>query len=262
MATSASLLAAVARGGVREIPLPHLALAFIPVAILLGIQARWSLGLGKSSLAAARMTLQLLLVGYVLVGIFEAHAPWIVLATLSVMIVAAGWIAMRSVGEGVDGRRFGQAVLAIAVAGLPTLTLVTQGVLGVEPWFSPRDWITLGSMIFANSMNTVSLAAERFRSETTAGRPYADARRTAMNASLIPLTNSMLAVGIVSLPGMMTGQVLAGASPLLAARYQIMVMAMLFGAGGIAAAIYLWLQRPREGALGITAEDAGDAELK
>ena len=209
MILPASLLAAAARE-VPEISLLHLAIAFVPVAILLAIQRRWSLGLGKSLLATARMTLQLLAVGYMLMFILDARTPWIVLAALSGMIVAAGWIAMRSVGADVDRRRFGHAVMAIAAAGVPTLTLVTQAVLQVDPWFAPREWITLGSMIFANSMNVVSLAGERFLSERSAGRDYETARRTAMNASLIPLTNSMLAVGIVSLPGMMTGQVLAG----------------------------------------------------
>lgn len=239
------LLLADAASNQREttIPLPRLAVAFVPVAVVLAVHAWWSLGVGRPALAAARMTLQLLLVGYILVVIFEAQTPWIVLLTLTVMMAAAGWIAMRSLGDGVNGRRFAQAIAAIALGGLPTLLLVTQGVLGVTPWYAPREMVTLGSMIFANSMNAVSLAAERFRSETVAGKAYLEARNTAVFAALIPLTNSMLAVGVVSLPGMMTGKVLEGASPLDAARYQIMVMCMVFGAGGIAAAIYLQLQR-------------------
>ena len=99
-------------------------------------------------------------------------------------------------------------------------------------------------MIFANAMNSVSIAAERFSSELSAGLDRVEARRKAFEAALIPLVNSLLAVGLVALPGMMTGQVLAGISPLIAARYQILVMCMLFGSSGIAAACYLYWSRP------------------
>ncbi len=94
-------------------------------------------------------------------------------------------------------------------------------------------------MIFANSMNTVSLAAERFETEISTGRNYYEVRAIALQTSLIPMINSLFAVGIVSLPGMMTGQILSGVSPIIAAQYQIMVMCMIFGSGGISAALYL-----------------------
>ena len=104
--------------------------------------------------------------------------------------------------------------------------------------------IPLAGMVFANSMNTISVAAERFESERTALN-YTSARRLAMNAAMIPTINSMFAVGLVSLPGMMTGQILSGVSPLIAARYQIMVMCMIFGSAGISAAIYLFLLKEK-----------------
>ncbi|MDX2481924.1 MAG: ABC transporter permease, partial [Desulfuromusa sp.] len=96
-------------------------------------------------------------------------------------------------------------------------------------------------MIFANSMNSISLAGERLEAEISRDIPYDKARSIALQASLIPITNSLLAVGLVSLPGMMTGQILSGVSPLIAARYQIMVMCMIFGSAGISAAIFLTL---------------------
>ena len=91
-------------------------------------------------------------------------------------------------------------------------------------------------------MNTVSLAAERFESEFKRGESYIGARRTALDATLIPQINSLFAVGLVALPGMMTGQILSGVDPNVAVRYQIMVMWMVFGSGGIAAVIYLVLR--------------------
>lgn len=132
---------------------------------------------------------------------------------------------------------------AIALAGVLILILVTQGVLNLQPWFMPSYLIPLAGMIFANAMNSVSLAGERLEAETGRGIPYLQARIIALKASLIPITNSLFAVGLVSLPGMMTGQILSGVSPLIAVRYQIMVMCMIFGAAGIASAIFLVLVR-------------------
>ena len=90
-------------------------------------------------------------------------------------------------------------------------------------------------------MNSISLAGERLYSELDHHGDFLRARSTAFQAALIPITNSLLAVGLVSLPGMMTGQILAGAEPLVAARYQIIVMCMIFSSSGISAAIFLWL---------------------
>ena len=125
------------------------------------------------------------------------------------------------------------------------LAVVTQAVIGVEPWFSPRYVVPLGGMIVTGSMNAVSLAAERFQTEIARDEPLLEARRIAFRTSLIPITNMLFAVGLVSLPGMMTGQILSGVSPLIAAKYQIVVMAMFFGTGGIAAASYLQLEMRR-----------------
>ncbi len=121
---------------------------------------------------------------------------------------------------------------------------MTQAVIGVEPWFRPRFVVPLAGMIVAGAMNAVGLAAERYQAEMARGEAYIDARRTAYQASLIPIINSLFAVGLVALPGMMTGQILSGVSPLIAAKYQIVVMTMLFGVSGVASALYLRLVRP------------------
>ena len=88
-------------------------------------------------------------------------------------------------------------------------------------------------------MNTMSLALERLGSELNNHGNYLQARNNAFNASLIPVINTMFAVGIVSLPGMMTGQVLAGISPLIAVRYQILVMCMIFSSCALSTALLL-----------------------
>ena len=97
-------------------------------------------------------------------------------------------------------------------------------------------------MIFSHAMNAIAIAAERFERERES-RNLIAAKRASLKAALIPQINAFMAVGLVSLPGMMTGQILSGVSPLIAVRYQMVVMTMILGAGGLSAAFYLWQQR-------------------
>ena len=202
----------------------------------------WRAGGGTAIYATLRMLVQLLLVGYVLVYIFDTDHWGVVAGVLIVMLIAASWIAVRTV-KSPGPRTYLSALIAVSVSGVPVLALVTQAVIDVEPWFKPRYVVPLVGMIFSGSMSATSIAAERLASELGSGRSWIDSRRTAFDAAMIPVMNSLFAVGLVSLPGMMTGQVLSGVSPLIAARYQIVVMTMLFGAAGIAAAIYLVLEK-------------------
>ncbi len=135
------------------------------------------------------------------------------------------------------------------------LVIVTQLVLDLPRWFEPSFVVPLAGMIFANAMNTVSLAGERYESERSRGASSVEARGTALDASLIPQINGLLAVGLVSLPGMMTGQILSGVEPLVAVRYQIMVMCMVFGAGGLGAASYLTLRSMKPSSTGLRSAD-------
>lgn len=219
-----------------------LVLAFTPAAVAIGILLYWRSIAATAIYATARMLIQLFLIGYVLIYIFETDQWFVIAAVLAIMLIVSSWIAIRTLRRR-DTRAYLQALVAITLGGVLTLALVTQAVIRVEPWFSPRHVVPLAGMIFAGSMNAVSLAAERFQAETTRGVGYLQARRAALQAALIPIINSLFAVGVVALPGMMTGQILSGVSPLIAAQYQIVVMAMLFGATGISAASYLFFQR-------------------
>ncbi len=228
---------------IAEISLVGLTVTFIPALVVIAIMLRWQSIAGTALYATARMLIQLLLIGYVLVYIFESDRWPIIIGVLAIMLAASSWIATRTLPRR-NSRAVSQVLLSISIGGLFTLALVTQFVLQVEPWFSPRHVVPLAGMIFATAMNAVSLAAERFNAETEREVSYPEARRTALQAALIPIINSLFAVGVVALPGMMTGQILSGVSPLIAAQYQIMVMTMLFGSSGISAACYLALQRP------------------
>jgi len=230
--------------GVVEISLSGLALAFLPVAAVIFILYRWS-SVGRETLYAfARMLLQLTVIGYVLVYIFALSDSMVVLAILGFMVLVASWIALRT-SSLPRHTVFLYAVLAVALGGGSVLAVVTQGVLSLEPALEARYVIPLAGMIFAASMNSIGLAAERFEAEFRRENDYPAARSVALRASLIPITNSLFAVGLVSLPGMMTGQILSGVSPLVAARYQIMVMCMMFAAAGLASALFLWMMRSK-----------------
>jgi len=215
----------------------------LPVATVLVVTWRWGMGYRASAYAVFRMLLQLLLVGYALAFIFESNSATVVILVLSVMLVAASWIALRAVTIPRTRLLF-RSLGAVGLAGGSILIITTHFVLGLEPWYLPTYVIPLAGMIFANAMNSVTLAGERLEAELRGGTPFATARTVALGASLIPITNSLLAVGLVSTPGMMTGQILAGVSPFIAARYQIMIMCMVFGAAGIASALFLRLVGP------------------
>ena len=227
---------------IQIIPFANLALAFIPVIAVIAIIWKWQLNYKTSLHAMARMLIQLLLIGYFLTFIFETNHSLVVISVLTIMLISSSWIALRTI-KIKNKTLYLKSFTAIAISGCIILILITQGVLNLEPWFLPSYMIPLAGMIFANAMNSVSLAGERLEAEVNRGTPYEEARVIAFQAALIPITNSLFAVGLVSLPGMMTGQILSGVSPLIAVRYQIMVMCMIFGSSGISAAVFLVLIR-------------------
>lgn len=228
---------------IQTIPLLNLAIAFVPVLAGLIILYRWSLDAGNALYAVARMLVQLLLIGYLLAYLFRSDSAWLIFLVLLIMVTASAWISLSSIKIKPPGL-YGYALAAIALGGGLSLALVTQPVLRLDPWYWPQYMIPLAGMVFANSMNSVSLAAERFYAERAREADYLSARNAAFHASMIPVINSLFAVGLVSLPGMMTGQILSGVSPLIAVRYQIMVMCMIFGSSAITTACFLIWLRP------------------
>jgi len=225
-----------------QISILHLSVMLLPAIGVIVLLYKWDLNYKETLLAIFRMLLQLLIIGYFLAYIFESENPGIILGVLIIMLLASAWIALRTVKT---RRRelFLRTLASIILGGIFILILVTQVVLQLDPWFSPRFMIPLAGMIFANAMNSVSLAAERLTSELEQGKGFDTARGIALRASLIPITNALFAVGLVSIPGMMTGQILSGISPLIAARYQVMVMLMVFASAGISAGLFLLMVR-------------------
>jgi putative ABC transport system permease protein len=223
-----------------QITLVDIAVAFIPVLATVMIIGYWSHSIKSASVAISRMLIQLLLIGYALNFIFDANSQWIILLVLIFMLVAASWIGLNALP--VDSMPlFKYSFSAIACGGGIILIFISQGVLHVDPWYQPQVMIPIAGMIFSNSMNAVSLAGERLYSELDHDNDFSRARNIAFQAAMIPVINALLAVGLVSLPGMMTGQILAGTAPTIAARYQIIVMCMIFSSAGISAALFLSL---------------------
>ncbi len=227
----------------ETIPLINLSLAFVPAILTIAILFKWSLNSTNALYAISRMLVQLLLIGYFLSYIFDSDSAGIIILILAIMVLASSWIALGTIPD-LRSQLYKYALLAITVGGGVTLVMITQGVMVLDPWYSPQSMIPIAGMIFANAMNSISLSAERLNAEVGRNTTYDEARKIALQSSLIPVTNSLFAVGLVSLPGMMTGQILSGVSPLIAVRYQIMVMCMVFGASGIASAFFLVLVRP------------------
>ena len=223
---------------ITTIPFSNLIIIFIPVALVIVILHKWSLEWKNSIYAVFRMLVQLLIIGYFLSYIFESRESSIIVLVLSIMVFVASWIALGTIPNQRQGL-FKYALISIIIGGGSTLVLVSQLVLKLSPWYSPQYMIPIAGMIFASSMNGVSLAGERLIAELNRDRSYTEAKGIALRAALIPITNSLFAVGLVSLPGMMTGQILSGISPLIAVRYQIMVMCMIFSAVGLSSFLFL-----------------------
>lgn len=180
---------------------------------------------------------QLLLAGYLLGFIFESNRWYWVLAMLTVMVLVGGRTAVARQKSPVPGL-LRLTTFSIFVSSLLTLGFCTVVVVQVHPWYDARYLIPLAGMVIGNAMNGSSLAAERLASELRLRRDAIQARlalgasprqaadeaiRATIKAALIPTINGMMSVGLVHLPGMMTGQMLGGASPMTAVRYQILI---------------------------------------
>jgi putative ABC transport system permease protein len=228
----------------NEITNTGLLLSFLLVIPVLFFLFLWRMDVKNKIYALFRMLLQLLLIGFVLNYIFAYEGSSIVLLVITIMIMASSWISLNAIRE-YRRELYAHVCLSIALSGLLSLMLITLFIVGAEPWYEPRVVIPLAGMVFANSMNSVSLAAERVIMELSQPQDYESARMRAFNAALIPVVNSLMAVGLVSLPGMMTGQILSGVAPVIAAKYQIVIMCMLFGSTGLSVALFLTLARPR-----------------
>lgn len=238
--------------GVKPLSPADLALAASLVLLLGLLSWRLQLGLGKQlAIGAIRTTVQLLLIGQVL-GLLFAHAhPVYVFALSLVMLTAAGREAMvrqRRRLRGSQGWLIGTGAMFLSSYSVTVLALIV--IIGNHPWYAPQYAVPLLGMLLGNTMSGVALGMERMTETVwqqravieqrlllgqTAREAVADIRRQAIRAAMMPILNSMATTGLVSLPGMMTGQILGGSSPIEAVNYQILIMFLICAGTGFGA---------------------------
>ena len=202
---------------------------------------------------------QLFLVGYVLKFVFRLHDPYLVLLLFLWMIFWAAQTIRGRIQEK-EVRFFLPTFISMTASYTVVTLLVTSAVVQVKPWYTPQYFIPLGGMIVGNSMNAITISLERLLSDIrkrrdeielalSLGATYQEATgdllRDVVKAGMIPSINALMSVGLVSLPGMMTGQILAGADPMTAIKYQIVVMLMLVAATAIGTIFVVHVVRRR-----------------
>ncbi|MEW7977761.1 MAG: iron export ABC transporter permease subunit FetB [Candidatus Sedimenticola endophacoides] len=232
--------------------------------VLLTAALSWRLRLGVEGRlvwAAARSIVQLLLLGVVLKTLFAQANPLLIGLLALFMLAVAGYEVMAR-----QQRRFGGAwgigigTLSMFVSSFSLTLLATRLVIGIEPWYTPQYLIPLLGMLLGNTMSGVALALNNLTENAVRQRGEIEARlilghgwecaieeirRTALRTGLIPIINAMAAAGVVSLPGMMTGQILAGSPPLDAAMYQIMIMLLIAVGTSLGAIVAVWIASRR-----------------
>ncbi|MEQ1612621.1 MAG: iron export ABC transporter permease subunit FetB [Hyphomicrobiaceae bacterium] len=219
--------------------------------LLLGLNALLSwgfrLGLERSLLiAAVRMALQLGAIGFVLKFVFEQGSPWLTAAFALMMIGVASWEAIarapHRIGSG--WQHWGLGTSALLFSGLVGTLYAVGLIIAADPWWTPRTLLPILGMVLGNALTGVSLVLDTVTTAVGRERPSIEARLAlgatrfeamrdmlsgALRTAMTPIINVMAAAGLVSLPGMMTGQILAGADPVDAARYQIMILCVIAG---------------------------------
>jgi putative ABC transport system permease protein len=239
-----------------------LALASLLVILLAALLRRYRLGLSQPLLvSAARMAIQLLLVGLVLRVIFDTpRVWWIALAVLVMLLVAGREMIVRQKRPLAGWWGFGIGTTAMFVSSFTVTLFGLLAVVQPDPWYLPQYSIPIFGMILGNTMTGITLTRDRLTQTVWQERATLEQRlalgekwneavgdilRDSLRSGLIPVVNAMATAGIVSLPGMMTGQILAGQAPVEAVKYQILIW-LLIAAGtgfGIIAALHLAARR-------------------
>jgi putative ABC transport system permease protein len=239
-----------------------LSLAALLVVALAATSWRVYPGIAKQLLVAGlRTAIQLTLIGLVLKALFaNVSLLWVALLSLIMLAVAGREVMARQHRRfaGSWGYAIGMVSMFISSFSIALFALIV--VIGNQPWFEPQYSIPLLGMLLGNTMNGIALALDRLTQSAWEQREMIEARlllghspaealsgirQQVFRTGVIPIINAMAAAGIVSLPGMMTGQILAGASPVEAVKYQIMIMFLIAGGAGFGtlAAVRLGVQR-------------------
>jgi len=225
----------------------QLALAALLILLNAAISMRLRLGLGRRLLLAAlRSVVQLSLLGLLLKWIFAVEGPWAVLALMVAMALIAGIEAVRRTTRRIRGI-YPASIGVVLVTSMAITYYGLAIVIGTDPWYTPRYAVPILGMMLGNTLTGLSLGLEvalegfdRDRAQVelllahgaTRAEASRDVVRGAVRTGIIPILNAMVAAGLISIPGMMTGQILAGQDPVAASRYQLFILFSI--AGGVA----------------------------
>ena len=230
--------------------LADLVIAALLVGLLALLSMRLKTGISQQLvIAALRTAIQLSLIGLVLKVLFEnVHLGWVAVMAMFMLLVAGREVMAR------QERRFkgwwGYAVgtFSMFLSSFTVTVFALVVILGDTPWYAPQYAIPLLGMLLGNTMNGISIAMDRLTHAAWEQRGVIEARlmlgerwdeaisemrRQAIRSGMIPIINAMAAAGIISLPGMMTGQILAGAAPVDAVKYQILIMFLITAGTGL-----------------------------
>ncbi len=209
------------------------------------------------AVAGTRMVIQLLLVGLVLRAAFSARSPALTLGLVVIMVaIAAREVAVRPEQRLSNFGNYQIAGVAVGLTTAITALLALTTAIRPQPWYDPRYAIPLAGIITGNVLNAASLALDSLLGGVVRERAAIEAQlalgatirqamarlvRQSIRRALLPMINTMSAAGVVTLPGIMTGQILAGLDPVQAVKYQILLMFLLSGGSGLGAAIAVFL---------------------
>ncbi|NPA25437.1 MAG: iron export ABC transporter permease subunit FetB [Deltaproteobacteria bacterium] len=212
---------------------------------------------GQLLVAGLRMTAQLLLIGLILKWLFTTAGPWwIVLLSLFMLLNAGREVTRRQKRRLRGWWGFGIGSASMFLTSFPLVLFTLILVIGNQPWYEPRYAIPLLGMLLGNTMNGISIGFDRLlhnvwqqrqviENRLMLGQSWfealAEIRRESIRAGMMPIINAMMAAGIIVLPGMMTGQILAGSPPLEAVKYQIMIMFLIVAGAGFGTVIAVYL---------------------
>ncbi|MEZ5541078.1 MAG: iron export ABC transporter permease subunit FetB [Pseudomonadota bacterium] len=227
-----------------------LALAAVLVLLLALLSIRLRTGLsGQLLIAAARTAVQLSLIGFVLKALFaSSHPLWVALLSLCMLLIAGREVMQRQERRFRGGWGYAVGTVSMFLSSFAITIFALVVILGEQPWYAPQYAIPLLGMLLGNTMNGIAIAMDRLTQAAWEQRniiearlmlgerwdeAIADYRRKAIRSGMIPIINAMAAAGVVSLPGMMTGQILAGAPPVEAVKYQILIMFLITAGTGL-----------------------------
>lgn len=240
----------------------ELALASVLVIGLSVASYLQALGLGRQLVMASfRTVAQLLLVGLVLRRLFETTSlVWLGGVASFMLLVAAREVRARLARPLAGKWGYSVGALSMFVSSFSVTVLALLVVIRAEPWYSPQYAIPLLGMLLGNTMSGVALGVSYFTDTAYRERGAIEARLLlghtgsaatshlrvgAFRTGMVPILNSMAAAGVVSLPGMMTGQILAGSPPVEAAKYQILIMFLIAAGTGFGVMVSVWLSARR-----------------